>query len=1148
MEKSFTEIVSTEIGKLLLPLRTLNSPTEVTNFVRELGWGIPQDQEITFSLSSLVSAVELALDLVTQISEANTEEEVIDLIVDLSSELPLVITQLNNDIPNLQSAISGISGLIGETANIALLLAKRITDYLVYKYLQKYRPKGFAVLHLLGIVELVADSSGQEIKTVQWSRIGSAFSNPISLFNDTYNWDTNFDGDEFMVRLDKLLGAFVLPGGIYTQRDTIVTVLGRTSGDEEIRIPLFQTGVYDTSFVELDLNISPIPASGPDKAGLFLYPSAYGTITIDSNINETWNLTLTTTADLNAGFGLEIRPPAQLQVATDLLGSASFVSDFETTLKIEQKQPDSEEIVIVGSSTGTHLYYKGVEINGFVKKSASDTDFGGELVVKELGLVIQAGDGDGFLQKILPDGGMRNEFDLGLGYSLQRGFYFIGKSAFEFRFASQINIGPVEIRDLLVSFEPSAEGIGTGLATSVKVELGPFTAVIEEFGLNATFNFPESGSSFGLSNIDVGFRPPKGIGMSLDAGVVKGGGYLFFDFDNAEYAGVLELTIQEVISVKAIGLLTTRMPDGSNGFSLLLIITAEFTPIQLGFGFTLNGVGGLIGVNRTMVLQALRDGVQTGSIDNIMFPTDPVANAPQIISDLRTIFPPEEGRYVFGPMGIIGWGTPTLISLEIGLMLEVPNPVRLAILGVLKAILPDEDAALLKLQVAFVGTIDFEAKYITFDASLFDSRLLAFTLEGDMALRIKWGNDSNFLFSVGGFHPQYTPPPLDLPDMKRLTISLLGGNNPRLTIESYFAVTSNTVQFGSRLDFYFKISGKIKVLGWLGFDALFQFSPFYFNISFTAGLGVYWKNDPIISISLTVMLEGPTPWHAKGTATFKILFIKCKVKFDKTWGDNANTSLPDKEVLPELREALENKANWLAVKPSSNASSLVTLKEIEDDGTDRLVIHPDTSLSVSQKVVPLDLEIEKFGNHNPSDYTKFHLDLLDSNDQEFNRDDLKEEYAPASFFDLTNTEKLSRPNFEKYNGGLKGTIAGEELTSDYFREREVEYEHILMDSREEPIDKGLFTLDSTRFAAWLGNGSTARSAFGARKTVKSALAPATVSVGAQDFAIVDLEDLNIFENNTATSFEEAQSLLQETLAARPELAGQLEVVPAHEIV
>ena len=51
------------------------------------------------------------------------------------------------------------------------------------------------------------------------------------------------------------------------------------------------------------------------------------------------------------------------------------------------------------------------------------------------------------------------------------------------------------------------------------------------------------------------------------------------------------------------------MPDGSDGFSLVIIVTAEFgSGLQLGFGFTLLGVGGLLGLNRTVNADALLAG------------------------------------------------------------------------------------------------------------------------------------------------------------------------------------------------------------------------------------------------------------------------------------------------------------------------------------------------------------------------------------------------------------------------------------------------------------------------------------------------------------------------------------------------------------
>ena len=92
---------------------------------------------------------------------------------------------------------------------------------------------------------------------------------------------------------------------------------------------------------------------------------------------------------------------------------------------------------------------------------------------------------------------------------------------------------------------------------------------------------------------------PKGVALAFSQGPVKGGGYLFFDPDQSMYAGAVQLSIK-ALSLSAVGVVTTRLPDGSDGFSMLVMITAEIPPIQLGFGFSLIGIGGLVGIHRGM--------------------------------------------------------------------------------------------------------------------------------------------------------------------------------------------------------------------------------------------------------------------------------------------------------------------------------------------------------------------------------------------------------------------------------------------------------------------------------------------------------------------------------------------------------------------
>ena len=210
-------------------------------------------------------------------------------------------------------------------------------------------------------------------------------------------------------------------------------------------------------------------------------------------------------------------------------------------------------------------------------------------------------------------------------------------------------------------------------------------------------------------------------------------------------------------------------------------------------------------MNRTVKIDPLAEAVRTGAAENIMFPQDVIANAPQIISDLKKYFPAATDIFLIGPMAKIGYGTPTLISLTLVVIIE-SNPLAITILGVIKTVLPDENAAVLKLQVNFIGRVEPSNSLLWFEAGLFDSRILFITIEGGMGVLVNWGDNSNFVISVGGFHPRYNPPALPFQMPARLAINLLNESYARIRVEGYFAVTSNTAQFGARAELYFGFS------------------------------------------------------------------------------------------------------------------------------------------------------------------------------------------------------------------------------------------------------------------------------------------------------------------------------------------------------
>jgi hypothetical protein len=612
---------------------------------------------------------------------------------------------------------------------------------------------------------------------------------------------------------------------------------------------------------------------------------------------------------------------------------------------------------------------------------------------------------------------------------------------------------------------------------------------------------------------------------------------------------MLDLEFQDEFTIKAFGVLETRLPSGEKGFSLVLVISAEFTPIQLGFGFTLNGVGGLLGLHRTVNVDRLVTGLRDQTLSSILFPTNLVANADRILSDLRQVFPPARGRFVFGPLGKIGWSG--LITADVGLVLEVPEPVRLLVLGVVRGILPDEETAILKLQVNFLGVIDFQQERFSFDASLFDSHLLTFTLSGDMAVRLYWGADANVLVTVGGFHPAYQPPPMQLPPLRRLTLALLNGENPHLTLEVYFAVTSNTVQVGARLEL--KASAwKFNAYGFLSFDVLIQVSPFGFIAEVRAMLALRVGTSSIASIQLTLTLEGPTPWKAKGEGRLKLCwFLTVKVRFSTTFGEARTTTLPDVAVLPLVLQALGARDNWAEVRPADQ-HRLESVRALPAGAAAPVRVHPVGTLAISQKVVPLHVTIDRVGAQRPADARTFTIDAVTLNGVAQGPPvDAEEAFAPAQYFDLSDEEKLASPSFQQFASGVQ-VGDGARLRTAYAAAREVKYELKFIDSQRDQRlgtpTRGLFDVDPGAFNAWTLQGAISRSELSFARRRKTALAPDEVRVAQELFAIVHAASLTLFDPSSVSGTERAALKRRDALvAANPALKGALQVVPLFEM-
>ncbi len=450
----------------------------------------------------------------------------------------------------------------------------------------------------------------------------------------------------------------------------------------------------------------------------------------------------------------------------------------------------------------------------------------------------------------------------------------------------------------------------------------------------------------------------------------------------------------------------------------------------------------------------------------------------------------------------------------------------------------------------FLGVIDVAQARLSFDATLVDSRLLAFTLTGDLALRLYWGADANFLVTVGGFHPAYQPPPLALPALHRLTVALAAGDNPRLTLETYLAVTANTAQFGARLELY-AAAWKFNAYGFLSFDVLFQFNPFYFLADVTAMLALRVGSSAIASIKLTLTLEGPTPWKAKGDARLKLCwFLTVKIRFSKTFGEARQTTLPDVAVLPRLTAALAARDTWREELPA-NGQRLESLRALGVDGSAPVRVHPVGTVAISQTVVPLGIALDRIGAQRPADGPAFAIaDVAVGGDPQGTPPATEEQFAPAQYFDLSDADKLASPSFKRFASGVRVGDA-ERWRTGYAAAREVRYERTYIDSQRDsaqPLSGGLFDVDAVAFGAWTLHGATAKSSLSFDRRRKSTLAPEEVGVLQESFAIVRASDLSLFDAASIAGTERAALRRKDDLiAANPALRGSLQVVPLFEL-
>jgi hypothetical protein len=1110
------------LTKILSPLTSL-TPSAAPVLLEELGLPLTSSQisTITPVLTQVTTDVGQLFEQIVAIETAIASQswpQVIEQTVAAIKQIAQVIS----DFEQLQTALSGLS--IPDVGPILAALPDQLLNYLLAGYLGG-SPGVLQMLQLAGVVQRTdhnvtpynANAPFYTTYQFNFSRLGQLLTSPKDVLADVYDWgQAGFDGTKILAALSDVISQLGLPG-------------------------YYDSKATPPSFDLLWVKLIPRTDLSPPGIELQLEQGLNGSMTLTRQL---WSLTGTLDSPLASGSSLVIRPGSMtLTPAEGTTPSGSISANYSFT----PAAPGPLQLIGIPGGSGLSVQQVSALV-GLALGAGGDVQFSAGVGLTGGKLLIDMSEADGFLSDVTSGTPIQASFDFQCTWQPSTGLHVTGGAQLEIDLPLHLNLGPVTLPTLYVIGGVANGALTLELSAALGVTLGPIAASVDRVGLLGTLTFPPHNGNLGFANLALGFKPPNGLGLSIDAGVIAGGGYISFDASKGQYAGVISLTLLDIIGITVITVLDTQMPDGSSGFSLLFVITFTLPPIQLGFGFTLVGVGGLGGVNRSMSTSALQAGFAAHSLDAIMFPPNPIANAPQIISDIRSFFPPANGRYLFGPLLQIGWGTPTLISLTIGAILEVPDPVVLALIGLVDCALPDEDTALIALHVEVLGVIDFGAKTLSIDGSLYNSYVLIFSVGGSLAFRLSWGDDPNFVFSMGGFNPNFNTAGLNIPQMARLSVSIGDGDNPRISANSYYAVTSNSVQFGANVQAYASAAG-FTIQGYLGYDVLFILSPFSFEFDFQAGFSVSFEGVTLAGLSVDGLFSGPTPWHFHGSASITLLFFTVSASLDLTWGDSTQATIPAKPVLPDLFAALDNAASWSAALPpgASVGVAFVTLKP--SDTT--LRVHPMGTLTVREHVVPFDVPITRYGNATPSDGTEFSIQSIQINTQTETIQTIQDYFAIGQFETLSDADKLSKPSFEDYDAGV--TVGSAAVASGQDRPRTVTYQEYYIDT---PTSFSRFTgrylmpagihlalsAQSAGYTSPLKNTGLSKFSAGPQ--------PAAATIDEPPYVIANITDLGVrsdISSAAGTTYYQAQAAVQKYLQANPEETGTLQIMPLYEV-
>ena len=256
--------------------------------------------------------------------------------------------------------------------------------------------------------------------------------------------------------------------------------------------------------------------------------------------------------------------------------------------------------------------------------------------------------------------------------------------------------------------------------------------------------------------------------------------------------------------------------------------------------------------------------------------------------------------------------------------------------------------------------------------------------------------------------------------------------------------------------------------------------------------------------------------------------------------------------MPRLKAALADAGNWVGQLPDAQ-HPLVTLRDVPASPT-VVLLHPLGTLTVSQTVVPLDIDISRFGPAAPAGARRFTITGVSFGGQDETGQSVKVKdfFAPAQFFEMTDDQKLSRPSFEPMNAGVGFGSAAFDFTAnadDWLEVESIDFETITVDKeKNESRSSGpehSYALTPALLVKQARYGAAGAAGLRRSGRTKYRTTAGKNQIAKEGWSMLATDDLTV--QGAPTTYSEAEQALQQLRRDNPAKAARMSILRRSEM-